>query len=68
MLTISAGLDRSLDVTDGLDRDTVLVVAIDKLILKLADLVDQHTKLVSDVRNVLVTALAPHGQLLLCVG
>ena len=58
-LTVSAGLDRGLNVANALDGYTVLVVAVDKLVLKLADLVDQNTKLVRNIRNIVVTALAP---------
>jgi hypothetical protein len=48
-LTISAWLDGSLNVADALDGNTVLVVAVDKLVLKLTDLVDENAELVSDV-------------------
>lgn len=64
-LTVSAGLDGSLNVSDGLNRHSVLIVAIDILILKLANLVDQDTKLVRDIRNIVVTCLTPDGKLLL---
>lgn len=64
-LTITAGLNRRLDITDTLDSDAVLVVTIDVLILELANLVHQHTELVSDVRDILIAALAPDGELLL---
>ena len=64
-LTIAAGLDRSFNVTDALDSHTILVVAIDELVLELSDLVDQHTELVRDVRDVIITSLAPDGKLLL---
>lgn len=42
-----------------------MVVTIDKLVLELANLVDEDTELVGNVRNVFVAALAPKGQLLL---
>ena len=45
-LTVSARLDRSFDVADTLNCHAVLVVAVDHLVLKLANLVDQDTKLV----------------------
>lgn len=64
-LTVSAGLDGSLNVADALDGDTVLVVAVDKLVLELTDLVDEHTELVGDVGNVIIETLAPDGELLL---
>jgi hypothetical protein len=58
-------LDGSLNVADALDGDTVLVVAVDKLVLELTDLVDEHTELVGDIGNVIIETLAPDGQLLL---
>jgi hypothetical protein len=64
-LTISAWLDGCLDIADALDGDTVLVVAVDELVLELTDLVDENAKLVGDVGNVVVTALTPEGELLL---
>lgn len=63
VLTISARLYRSLDVSDALHGDTVLVVAIDILVLQLADLVKEHAKLVGDIRDVLVADFAPNGEL-----
>jgi hypothetical protein len=64
-LTVAAGLDRGLDVADTLDGHAVLVIAVDVLVLKLANLVDEHTELVSDVRHIVVACLAPNGELLL---
>jgi hypothetical protein len=64
-LTITAGLNRSLNVADALNRHAVLVVAVDILVLQLTNLVDQDTELICDVRNVVVTSLAPDGKLLL---
>ena len=64
-LTVSAGLNRCLDVTNALDSDAVLVVAVDLLVFELSNLVDQDTKLVCDVRNVVVAGLTPDGELLL---
>ena len=58
-LTVSARLDRSLNVANALNGHTVLVVAVDKLILKLTDFVNQHTKLVRNIRNIIVTCLTP---------
>ena len=64
-LTVSAGLDGSLNVADALDRDAVLVVAVDELVLELANLVDQNTKLIRDIRDVVVACLSPDRELLL---
>ena len=58
-LTVSAGLYGSLDVTDALDGDAVLVVAVDEEVLELTDLVDQDSKLVRHIRHVLVAGFAP---------
>jgi hypothetical protein len=58
-LTVTAGLDGRLNVADGLHGNTVLVVAVDELVLKLTNLVKQDTKLVGNVRNVIVACLAP---------
>lgn len=66
LLTVTAGLDGSLNVADALHSNTVLVVAVDVLILQLSDLVQQDTKLVSDIGHVFIRALSPDGQLLLC--
>ena len=64
-LTVSAGLDGSLNVANALDGDTVLVVAVDELVLELTDLVNEHTELVGDIGDVVIETLAPDGKLLL---
>ena len=64
-LTVAAGLDGCLNVADALDGNTVLVVAVDVLVLKLADFIEKNSKLVGNVGNVLVASLAPDGKLLL---
>ena len=64
-LTISAGLNGSLNVANALDGDTVLVVAVDELVLELTNLVDEHTELVGDIGDIVVETLAPDGKLLL---
>ena len=64
-LTVSAGLDGGLDVADALHGDAVLVVAVDVLVLELADFVKENAELVGDVRDVFVAALTPNRKLLL---
>ena len=64
-LTVTRRLDRSLNVADALDGDTVLVVPVDELVLELTDLVDENAELVGNVRDVIVAALTPDGELLL---
>ena len=48
-LTVSAGLNGSFNVADTLDCYSVLVVAVNHLVLKLANLVDQDTKLIGNI-------------------
>lgn len=67
LLAVSAWLNGCLDVADALDGDSVLVVAVDELVFQLTNLVDEHTELVGDIGNVVVAALTPDRQLLLCV-
>lgn len=63
--TITARLDGSFNVANALDGHAVLVVAVDILVLELANLVNQHAKLVRDIRDVVIASLAPDGELLL---
>ena len=63
--TVTAGLDGGLDVANALDGNTVLVVAVDKEVLKLANLVDQHTELIRYIGHILIARFTPDGQLLL---
>lgn len=65
LLPVAAGLHRGFDVANALNGRAVLIVTIDVLVLQLANFIDQDTKLVSDVRDVVVASLAPDGQLLL---
>lgn len=64
-LTVTAGLNGSLNVTDALDSNTILVVAVDVEILQLSDLVQKNTQLVGHIRDVFVAVLTPNGELLL---
>ena len=58
-LTVSAGLDGSLNVSDTLNRHTVLIVAVDVLVLKLTNFVKQDTEFVRDIRHILIACLTP---------
>jgi len=64
-LTVTAGLDGRLNVADRFHGYTVLVVAVNELVLELGNLVQQDTKLVGNIRDVVVTGLTPDGELLL---
>lgn len=57
--TVSARLYRGLNVSDALDGDTVLVVAVDEHILQLTDLVDQNAELIRHIRHILVAGFTP---------
>ena len=63
--TIPARLHGRLDVPYALHGDAVLVVAVDVLVLKLANLVQQHANLVGDIRDILIAVFTPEGELLL---
>ena len=47
--TVSAWLHRSFDVANALDSHAVLVIAINELIFKFANFVDQNTELVGHI-------------------
>ena len=49
LLAIAGWLDRGFDVADGLDGHAVLVVAVDELVFKLADLVDEDAEFIGDI-------------------
>lgn len=61
ILTIPARLYGCLNVSDTLHSDSVLVVSVDVLIFELTNFVDEHTKFVGDVRNILISGFAPEG-------
>ena len=63
-LTISARLYAGLDIPNALHGQPVLVVPIDVLVFELADLVQQHTQPIGNIRHVLIAVLAPDRQLL----
>jgi len=64
LFAVSAGLDRSLNITDALDSDTVLIITINIQVLEYADFIDQDAELVRYVGHVIVACLAPDRQLL----
>lgn len=61
LLTISARLYRSLDIPNTLYCHPVLIVSVNILVFELANLIKQDTEFVGDIRNILVTCLAPDG-------
>jgi hypothetical protein len=65
ILTVTAGLNGGLNVTDALHSNSVLVISIDVLVFELTNLVQQNAEFVGNVGNVLISSLAPNGQLLL---
>jgi hypothetical protein len=64
-LTVSAGLNGDLNIADALHCDSVLVIPVDKLILKLTHLIHQDAKFVGDVGNVVIPGFTPDRELLL---
>lgn len=64
-LTVSARLDRSFNVPNALDSHTVLVVAVDHLVFELANFVDQDTKLIGNIGDIVIASFSPDGELLL---
>jgi hypothetical protein len=60
VLTVTTRLNRSFNVADALHSNSILVVTVDILVLELANLVKENTKLVGNVGNIFVTSLAPN--------
>jgi hypothetical protein len=60
LLAVARRLDGGFDVADGLDRNAVLIVAVNELVLELANFVDENTELVSYVADIIVTCFAPN--------
>ena len=58
-LTVSARLHRSFNVADALNSNTILVVAVDELILEFTDLVSENTELISYIRDILIASFTP---------
>ena len=60
LLTVTAWLDGSLDVSNALNRHTVLVISVHKLVFQLSDFIDEHTELIGDIRDVIVSEFTPY--------
>lgn len=43
-----------------------MVVAVDELVLKFTNLVDQDAQLVGNIRDIVIAGFTPEGELLLC--
>lgn len=65
ILTITTRLHGHFNIPDALHRDSVLVIAIDKLVFQLANLVNENTELIRYIRDVIVARFTPYRQLLL---
>lgn len=63
--TVSAWLNRSFNVANALDSHPILVVTVNKLVFKLANLVDKNTQFIRNIRHIVVAGFAPKGKLLL---
>lgn len=65
LFAVAGGLDGGFDVADRFDGDAVLVVTVDELIFEFADFIDQDTKFVGDVADIIVARFTPKRKLLL---
>lgn len=65
VLTISAWLNRSFNIANALDSHTVLVVAVNKLVFKLANLIDKNPQFIRNIRDIVVARFTPNRELLL---
>ncbi|KAL9027453.1 MAG: hypothetical protein Q9180_007327, partial [Flavoplaca navasiana] len=61
LFAVTAGLNRGFDIANALDGDAVLIVAVDKLVFKLADFIYQDTELVGHIRDVVIAGFTPDG-------
>ena len=61
LFAVTAGLNRGFDIANALNGDAVLIVAVDKLVFKLADFIDQDTELVGDIRDIVIAGFTPDG-------
>jgi hypothetical protein len=57
--TVSAWLNGCFNIPNAFDGDPILVVAVDELILQLADLIDKNTKFIRNIRHIFVAFLSP---------
>ena len=60
LLAVARRLHRGFDVADRLDRNTVLVIAVDELVLELANFVDENAELIGYIAHIIVTCFAPN--------
>jgi hypothetical protein len=64
-LTVSAWLYRGFDITNALYCHAILVVTVNELIFKFANLIYQDSEFVGHVRDILIAGLPPKRKLLL---
>lgn len=63
--TISAWLNRSFNIANALDSHPVLVIAINELVFKFANLINKNTQFIRNIRDIIIAGFAPNGKLLL---